>query len=130
MRFGYNALPVIISNSSEVISWDMADTDGLVLLYVPCGSEDEALRIGRALIEQKLIACANIYPSRSLYRWKGEIADEREHLLLCKTAQSRAEAARHAIGQMHSYDLPCVIRIEPDGVNHEYHKWVVGELYG
>ena len=108
----------------------MAHGERLLLLYVPCGSEDEALRIGRELIEKRLIACANIYESRSLYRWQGKLTDEREQVLICKTAASRADAAQREIEQIHSYDVPCVIRLEPANVNHDYLKWVVGEVYG
>jgi periplasmic divalent cation tolerance protein len=99
------------------------------MLYVPCGSEDEAIRLARGLIEKRLIACANVYESRSLYRWEGKIADGREHVLICKTARSRAEAAQREIKQAHSYDIPCVIQIDPASVNHEYVKWVIGEVY-
>lgn len=107
----------------------MAQGDGLVMLYVPCGSEDEAMSLARSLIEKRLIACANVYESRSLYRWEGKLAEEREHVLICKTARSRAEAAQREIRQSHSYDVPCIIQIEPASVNHEYTKWVIGEVY-
>jgi len=48
---------------------------GIVLIYCPCGSEEEAARIARTLVEQRLIACANIREMRSIYFWKGELAD-------------------------------------------------------
>ena len=107
----------------------MDQADGLVMLYVPCGSEDAAISLARSLIEKRLIACANVYDSRSLYRWEGKIADEREQVLICKTARSRAAAAEREIKEAHSYDIPCIIRIEPASVNHEYVKWVIGEVY-
>jgi periplasmic divalent cation tolerance protein len=88
------------------------------------------LRIGRELIEKGLIACANIYESRSLYRWEGKLADEQEQVLICKTVASRAEAAEREIVRLHSYDVPCVIQLAPLDVNRAYLKWVAGEVYG
>jgi len=100
----------------------------LILLYVPCGSEDEARRIAGLLLREHLIACGNIYESRSLYYWKGELADEPEQVLLCKTTPARAAAAATRIRQVHSYDSPCILRIEPASANHEYASWVHSEV--
>ncbi|HYP19048.1 MAG TPA: divalent-cation tolerance protein CutA [Chloroflexia bacterium] len=108
----------------------MHEQDRVVLLYVPCGSEEEAALIGTALIEERLIACANILESRSLYRWKDAIADEREKVLLCKTIASRAEVAQRRVVEMHSYEVPCVLRLEPASVSHDYAKWIFGEVFG
>jgi periplasmic divalent cation tolerance protein len=98
------------------------------LLYVPCASEDEALRICRALLDERLVACGNIHETRSIYRWNGELADEREFVLICKTTPDRAEAAATKARTLHSYEVPCVLRIEPSGANYEYAAWVRGEV--
>lgn len=108
----------------------MPEQDRVVLLYVPCGSEEEAVRLGTALINERLIACANILESRSLYRWNGAITDEREKVLLCKTIASRADAAQRQVVEMHSYEVPCVLRLEPASVSHDYAKWIFSEVYG
>src|SRR5207248_8535321 len=50
---------------------NMSQNRGVVLIYCPCGSEEEAVRIARELLDRRLIACANIHESRSLYFWKG-----------------------------------------------------------
>ena len=106
----------------------MSPYNGVVLIYCPCGSEEEAVRIGRALLDRRLIACANIHESRSLYFWKGELADEKELILMCKTTVSRADAAERAIRDMHSYEIPCILRLEPAKVNDDYTKWVFGAV--
>src|SRR4028119_58303 len=98
--------------------------DPLVMLCVPCSSETEATGIGSRLLSERLIACANIYASRSLYVWNGEMADEQEMVLLCKTLSSRAEEAASLIEQLHSYDVPCILRIVPAQANDEYYRWV------
>src|SRR5207245_1722187 len=100
----------------------------IALIYVPCGSEEDAARIARQLLNERLIACANIYASRSLYNWKGDLADETEHVLICKTANSRAKAAVKRIEQLHTYEIPCIIRLRPEQVNRAYAAWVLGEV--
>jgi periplasmic divalent cation tolerance protein len=98
------------------------------ILYVPCASEQEAVRIATTLIRETLIACANIVASRSLYLWQDGLADETEHILLCKTTVEAVEPARARIEQLHSYDLPCIVAVEPASVNAEYARWVLGQV--
>lgn len=105
------------------------DTD-IAILYVPCGSEPEAVQIATTLLEERLVACGNIIRSRSLYRWDGKLADDIEHILLCKTARSQVSAARQRVEQLHSYDTPCIISWDLADVNDEYEKWVLGEVSG
>jgi periplasmic divalent cation tolerance protein len=102
--------------------------DPMVMLYVPCGGEAEAKQIAARLLEERLIACANIYASRSLYRWKGETADEQEQVLVCKTLASRSEAAAARIGQLHSYEVPCILTATPVRANGDFYTWVCGEV--
>ena len=57
-----------------------------ILIMITAGSEEEAVRIAKGLLEERLIACANlVQPIRSLYRWKDEVCDDPEVLLLCKS---------------------------------------------
>ncbi|MEA2574208.1 MAG: periplasmic divalent cation tolerance protein [Chloroflexia bacterium] len=80
------------------------------------------------LLEARLIACANVYASRSLYKWNGELADEQEMVMLCKTLASSAEAATALIKQLHSYSVPCIIQTVPARSNAEYYQWVRSEV--
>ena len=100
----------------------------LALLYVPCGSEEEAVAIAKALLGEGLIACANICESRSLYMWEGELADEREFVLFMKTTVRRIDRARQLINDLHSYEVPCILAIEPTSANDAYVHWVFGQL--
>jgi periplasmic divalent cation tolerance protein len=98
--------------------------DNLVLLYVPCGSEDEAAGLARALVEARLIACANLHPIRSVYRWEGRVVDEAEVVLLAKTTANQAAAAEAEIRRRHSYEVPCILRLPTAGVNADYLAWI------
>ena len=83
-----------------------------IIVFVTCGSEDEALKIARALVEEKLAACANmVSPLRSIYRWEGKICDEKEWLLLIKTRQSRFEDLAKRVKAFHSYSVPEIIAL-------------------
>ncbi len=84
-------------------------TDKVVVL-VTCGSNEEAERIARALVEARLAACVNILgPVRSIYRWEGKLNDDQEVLLLIKTSRSLFDPVRHAVEKAHSYEVPEVI---------------------
>ncbi len=79
--------------------------DEVSIILVTAGSEEEAAGIGRALVEEKLAACANIVPRiRSIYRWKGEIHVEQESLVLIKTRTSLFPALRDRVRALHSYE--------------------------
>ena len=94
------------------------------LIYVPCGSEEEAVAICSALLERSLVACGNIIASRSLYRWEGQQSDEVEHILICKTVPALADQVEAAVKELHSYTLPCILRFVPALVNDDYAAWV------
>ena len=106
----------------------MVKTADIIVLYVPCGSEDEAANIAAILISEGLIACGNIMVSRSLYNWHNSLVDEKEHILLCKTTQQAVESAQARIEQLHSYDTPCIISVEPASVNAAYAAWVSDQV--
>ncbi len=103
----------------------MAQEVNVAILYVPCGSEEEAAGIATQLLVEGLIACGNIVQSRSLHLWEGSLADEKEHILLCKTTNQAKEAAQQRIEELHSYDVPCIISVGPASVNGAYSEWVI-----
>ena len=81
-----------------------------VVIFTTCGSEEEALRIANALVEECLAGCVNVAsPVRSIYRWEGKIRDEREWLLVIKTGRERFEELERRIKSLHSYSVPEII---------------------
>src|SRR3989338_4371899 len=99
---------------------------GLAKLYATCGSRREAERIARRLLGKGLVACANIFPVKSLYWWNGRIAQSGEHVLLCTTGKSLAARAEKAILDLHSYEVPCVLVLPAEGTVG-YARWVQEE---
>lgn len=102
--------------------------DQPILIYITAANEDEAARIGRTLVEERLCACANILgPVRSFYRWKGELCDEREAVLVAKTTAERVQAVVARVRELHSYEVPCVVAVPIADGNPAFLEWVAGE---
>jgi periplasmic divalent cation tolerance protein len=99
-------------------------TDKRIVLST-AGSEDEARKIARELVERRLAACVNIIPQiESIYRWQGNVESAQEWLLLIKTTAERFAAVRDAIRELHSYELPECIAIKVEDGSAEYLKWI------
>ena len=99
----------------------------MILLYIPVPTEVEAKKIAHHLLEKKLIACANIFPVSSMYRWQGRIADEKEVVLLLKTEKKLAKKVETEVKRLHKYTIPCILQM-PVKVNKEYERWVRKEI--
>lgn len=99
----------------------------MILLYIPCADETEARNIAEALLKDKLIACANMFPIKSLYWWQGDLRDDKEVVLLAKTADKMYEKVKKKVISMHSYELPCVMKIMVEA-NRDYERWVKGQV--
>jgi len=104
-------------------------TDKIVVL-VTCGSANEAGRIARSLVEQKLAACVNILevPVRSIYRWKGKVESANELLLIIKSSRKRFAALQNAIKQLHSYDVPEIIALPIVSGSRDYLTWLAESI--
>jgi len=102
-----------------------------VLVYVTTPDETEAARIGRAVVERRLAACANIIPLiRSVYRWEGKMVEDGEALLLLKTRAAVLEQLMAAVRELHSYSVPCITAVPLAGGNPAYLDWVAAETEG
>ncbi len=99
-----------------------------VFAYVTTPSVEEAERIGAALVEERLAACANIFPGmRSVYRWKGVIENANETVLVAKTRQSLAEALIGRVKDLHSYEVPCVVILPITDGLPDFLRWIDDE---
>ena len=97
----------------------------IVSVYAVFASTEEAERIGRTVVEERLAACINILsPVRSIYRWKGEIESAEEVAAILKTSEASAAALMARIAALHSYDVPCVVAWPVDKLLRSYADWV------
>ena len=96
------------------------------VVLVTAGNGDEALTIARTLVEEKLAACVQIIPRiRSIYRWKGEVCDEEEFLLIMKTRSALFPSLQDRIRKLHSYEVPEIVSFPIAAGLPEYLSWVI-----
>lgn len=93
-------------------------------MYVTTPDEATAERIARALLDQRLVACANLLPIRSLYRWEGRIEDARETAMFLKTRRALVPRVVEAVRALHPYDVPCAVGFDLGDGEPAYYAWV------
>ncbi len=99
-----------------------------IVVLVTVGSEQEAETIATALLEERLAACVNVTsPVRSLYRWEGRIADDREWQMVIKTQARLFEALAARVRALHSYDVPEIIALPVLAGATDYVDWIQNE---
>jgi periplasmic divalent cation tolerance protein len=97
----------------------------VVSIYTIFATADEAERIGRAMVEERLAACINILgPVRSIYRWQGAIETSNEVAAIFKTSHAQADSLITRIAALHSYDVPCIATWPIDKILASYAEWV------
>jgi periplasmic divalent cation tolerance protein len=91
-------------------------------------TEEEAARVGRTLLERRLVACVNLVRGvRSLYRWEGRIADETEVLAVMKTRRDRLPELLAALPALHPYQVPEILALQVTDGGASYLDWVANE---
>jgi periplasmic divalent cation tolerance protein len=101
---------------------------GIVTVYATFASDEEARRIARALVEERLAACANILGAcRSIYRWQGAVDEAEEVAALFKTRAERAEALIARLAELHSYEVPAAVVWPIAEALGSYAAWVEAE---
>jgi periplasmic divalent cation tolerance protein len=101
----------------------MSNPEDIVVMFSTAPPAESA-SLARMLFEQRLVACVNIVPVRSLYRWNDNVCDEEEHLLVMKTVQADADRVITAIKEHHSYEVPEVIALPVTAGYPQYLDWV------
>jgi periplasmic divalent cation tolerance protein len=102
-----------------------------IVILITAASDDEAARIARALVDERLAACANILPGvRSLFFWEGKTQDEREVLMVVKTMHTLLDSIVRRVKALHSYTVPEIIALPVLGGSQDYLKWVRETVQG
>ena len=99
----------------------------IVLVYITNKNAAEAKKIAKALLRKKLIACANMFPITSMYKWKGKMTQSKEVVLIAKTKNGHYEEIKREVSKLHSYKVPCIMKLEAEA-NEPYYKWLMGEM--
>jgi periplasmic divalent cation tolerance protein len=97
----------------------------VVSVYTVFASAEEAERIGRAVIEERLAACINILgPIRSIYRWEGAVEEADEHLLILKARGADVPALEGRVRTLHTYAVPEVLALPVRAGSAPYLAWL------
>lgn len=102
-----------------------------IAAYITTKDREEAFRIGKSLLESRLVACINVLEGMSsMYWWKGRLESSRECVLIAKSIPARREEIIAAVGSMHGYEVPCVVFWPLEGGNPDYLAWIEQEARG
>jgi periplasmic divalent cation tolerance protein len=102
--------------------------DTFILVLTTVATEAQAATLARSIVSAGLAACVQIQPIRSVYRWKGEVCDEPECLLMIKTAARRYAALEQHIKANHAYETPEIVQLPITGGSPQYLHWIEASL--
>jgi len=95
------------------------------MIYVTAASRDQALGLARALVEARLVACANVLAeATSVYWWEGAVHQAAEAVLIAKTRADLVEAVIAKVGELHTYSCPCVVALAVEAGNPAFLDWI------
>ena len=101
------------------------------IVMTTVASPEDAARLGRTLVEERLAACATLVPAvESIYRWEGQVESSAETLLLLKTAIDRLPALEARLHELHSYQTPEFVVLAIESGSHPYLAWLEASLRG
>jgi len=96
-----------------------------LIVFTTFANDNEAATVARVLVEERLVACENIIPAvRSIYRWQGEVKDEREVVMLLKTRKQDWTALLSRLHELHSYQTPEVVAVRIAAGAPRYMAWL------
>jgi periplasmic divalent cation tolerance protein len=101
------------------------------VIFVTVGNENEASKMAHVLVEERLVACVNIVPRiRSIYRWKGEVCEDEEFLMVMKTRSSLFARLQKRVQELHTYEVPEIIALPLAEGLPEYLHWIAENTSG
>jgi len=103
----------------------------LTWVYMTAGHKDEAKRIGKALLEERLAACVNILDGMtSMYWWEDEVQEDEETVLIAKTRADLFERLVDRVRELHSYDCPCIVSLPIEDGDAGFLEWLAEQTAG
>jgi periplasmic divalent cation tolerance protein len=99
------------------------------IVLTTAANPEEAGRLARTLVEERLAACATLIPGvESVYRWKGRVESATETMLLIKTGPEQLAALEARLCELHSYETPEFLVLQVEAGSHPYLDWLQGSL--
>ena len=96
-----------------------------IMVFITTCSRKEAEKIGKNLVEEKLVACANIVPNiTSIFVWEKKLCQEKECLVIAKSRRKKFPLVIKRVKELHSYKVPEIIAVPIIAGSLDYLKWV------
>jgi len=106
----------------------MPERNAAVVILVTAPDESSADNLARRLVDERLVACANILPGlRSVYRWRGTVEEASEVLLVLKARRADVGVVAERVEELHPYEVPEVIALDVTAGHAPYLDWVISE---
>ena len=100
-----------------------------LIVFTTFANEADAARVTRVLVEERLIACANLLPgARSIYRWEQGVRDESEIVVLMKTRKQDWTALLSRLHDLHPYTTPECVAVRIAAGAPKYMAWLEDAL--
>lgn len=100
----------------------------ILFIYVTCADREEAQKISTALVEGRLVACANVMvPHQSIYWWEGKVQSGEEVAVILKTCAELFDKVEAVIQELHSYDCPCIVALPVEKGYAPFLNWIEQE---
>lgn len=96
---------------------------GFIIIKITCPNTEEARKIIKHLLQQRLISSANFFPIKSMSSWTGEIQEVDEYIVFLKTRKDNWQKVRDEIKKIHPYKIPCITKINAEA-NEDYESWI------
>ena len=98
---------------------------GVVLVLTTIAAEADGAAFARTLVDERLAACVNVLPAMtSVYRWKGQVEQDREQQIVIKTTADQLSALEARVRELHAYEVPEFVVITADEGSAAYLAWV------
>ena len=96
-----------------------------IIVFMTASNKEEAEKIVRALLEERLIACANIIDHlSSFFWWQGKIEEEKEVLVIMKSNENLFKKLSKRVTELHSYDVPEILALPIVDGSSSYLEWL------
>jgi len=100
-------------------------TSEFISVFITAASREEAEKIARAIVQENLAACANIFPGiHSINRWQGKVEEGGECAIIVKTKTENFPVLQRRVKELHSYECPCIVAWPIAAGDSDYLKWL------
>lgn len=100
----------------------------MVLIYTTFPTKEDCLKVCKQLLEERKIACFNVFQIQSGYWWQGKIVEDQEWAAILKTDKFKEDEVFQTLKKLHPYTTPAIISIETKNVDRDYLGWLVGTI--